>query len=72
MEFFSWREFRNRRQVGGLSGLAATPYDSGNQSRDQGISKAGNSPVRAMAIEMCALRVSYGSVGAPLCRTLCL
>jgi transposase len=52
MEFFSWREFRNRRQVGGLAGLAATPYDSGDQSRDQGISKAGNSPVRSMAIEI--------------------
>jgi transposase len=52
MEFFSWRAFRNRHQVGGLAGLAATPYDSGDQSRDQGISKAGNSPVRSMAIEI--------------------
>jgi transposase len=52
MEFFSWREFHNRREVGGLAGLAATPYDSGDQSRDQGISKAGNSPVRSMAIEI--------------------
>jgi len=52
MEFFSWREFHNRRQVGGLAGLAATPYDSGDPSRDQGISKAGNTPVRAMAIEI--------------------
>jgi len=52
MEFFGWREFHNRREVGGLAGLAATPYDSGDQSRDQGISKAGNSPVRSMAIEI--------------------
>jgi len=58
MEFFGWREFHNRREVGGLAGLAATPFDSGDQSRDQGISKAGNSPVRAMAIEIawCWLR----------------
>jgi transposase len=52
MEFFGWREFHNRREVGGLAGLVATPFDSGDQSRDQGISKAGNSSVRAMAIEI--------------------
>jgi transposase len=52
MEFFGWREFHNRPEVGGLAGLAATPFDSGDQSRDQGISKAGNSPIRAMAIEI--------------------
>ncbi len=58
MEFFGWREFHNRREVGGLAGLVATPFDSGEQSRDQGISKAGNSPIRAMAIEIawCWLR----------------
>jgi transposase len=58
MEFFGWREFHNRREVGGLAGLAATPFDSGEQSRDQGISKAGNRPIRAMAIEIawCWLR----------------
>ena len=58
MEFFGWREFHNRREVGGLAGLAATPFDSGDQSRDQGISKAGPSPIRAMAIEIawCWLR----------------
>lgn len=52
MEFFGWREFRNRRQVGGLSGLTPTPYQSGDETREQGISKAGNRPVRAMAIEI--------------------
>ncbi len=58
MEFFAWRDFHNRREVGGLAGLAATPFDSGNLSHDQGISKAGNSPIRAMAIEIawCWLR----------------
>ena len=52
MEFFSWRQFRNRRQVGGLAGLAPTPYQSGDESREQGISKAGNRPVRGMGIEI--------------------
>ena len=52
MEFFGWRQFRNRREVGGLSGLTPTPYQSGGESREQGISKAGNRPVRAMAIEI--------------------
>jgi len=52
MEFFTWRNFRNRREVGALAGLAPTPYQSGDGSREQGISKAGNRPVRAMAIEI--------------------
>jgi transposase len=57
-EFFGWRQFRNRREVGGLAGLTATPYQSGDESREQGISKAGNRLVRAMAIEIawCWLR----------------
>jgi transposase len=58
MEFFGWREFRNRREVGGLAGLSPTPYQSGGEWREQGISKAGNCDVRAMAIEIawCWLR----------------
>ena len=52
MEFFGWREFRNRRQVGGLSGLTSTPYQSGDESQEQGIDKAGNCPVRTMAVEI--------------------
>ena len=30
MEFFAWRTFRNRRQVGGLAGLTDTHYQSGD------------------------------------------
>jgi transposase len=52
MEFFGWRQFRNRREIAALSGLAPTPYDSGSRTRDLGISKAGNSRVRAMSIEI--------------------
>ena len=50
-EVFS-RDLRNRRQVGALSGLVAVPYQSGEAAHDQGISRAGNRRVRAMAIEI--------------------
>jgi transposase len=58
MEFFGWREFRNRREVGALAGLTPTPYQSGGESREQGISEAGNRWVRGLAIEIawCWLR----------------
>jgi transposase len=52
LEFFAWREFRNRRQVGALAGLAPTPYQSGGDGREQGICKAGNRWIRAMVIEI--------------------
>ena len=52
MELFAWRQFRNRREVGALSGLTPTPYQSGDSHREQGIAKAGNRHVRAMAIEI--------------------
>ena len=52
MEFFSWRAFHNRREVGSLAGLTPTPYQSGESARERGISKAGNRPIRAMAIEI--------------------
>ena len=50
MEFFAWRQFRNRRQVGALAGLTATHYQSGDLNHEQGISKAGNRWVRALMI----------------------
>lgn len=50
MEFFAWRQFRNRREVGGLAGLTDTPYQSGDTDHQQGISKAGNRWVRALAV----------------------
>lgn len=51
-EFFGWRDFRNRRQVGALSGLTGTHYSSGDSTRDQGISKAGNPRVRHLMVEL--------------------
>jgi transposase len=58
-ELFGWRQFRNRREVGSLVGLTPTPYDSGDSTREQGISKAGNRHVRAIAIEMAWSWVRY-------------
>jgi transposase len=52
MEFFAWRDFKNGKQIGALSGLTPTPYDSGSSVREQGISKAGNERVRTLAVEM--------------------
>jgi transposase len=57
MEFYGWREFRNCKQIGALSGLVGTPYNSGQSEREQGISKAGNQCVRALAIESAWLRI---------------
>lgn len=52
-EFFGWRQFRNRREVGSLAGLTPMPYQSGESvNREQGISKAGNRRIRTMAIEI--------------------
>jgi len=60
MEFFAWRNFHNRREacgersrtIGALASLTPTPFQSGDEDHEQGISKAGNDLVRAMAIEI--------------------
>lgn len=52
MELFGWRQFQNRREVASALGLTPLPYQSGDSVRDQGISRAGNRRVRAMAIEI--------------------
>ena len=52
MEFFGWRAFKNRREVGGLAGFTPTPYHSGASAREQGITKSGNRHVRWMTTEL--------------------
>ena len=52
MEFFGWRAFNNRREVGGLAGFTPTPYHSGDSAREQGITKSGNRHVRWMTTEL--------------------
>ena len=59
-----WRDFQNRRQVGGYFGLAGTPFDSGQSSREQGISKAGNARARTLAIELSWLWLRYQPASA--------
>jgi transposase len=58
-EFFAWREFQNRRQVGGLAGLTGTPYQSGGTNREQGISKAGSRWIRGMVVEVAWMWLRY-------------
>src|SRR5882672_7295407 len=47
-----FRDFKNRRQVGSYFGLTGTPFDSGDKTREQGISKAGNPRARTAAVEL--------------------
>lgn len=58
-EVFSWRVFRNGKQVGGMSGLTPTPSQSGDVNREQGISKAGNRRVRRVMIELAWLWLQW-------------
>ncbi len=51
MEFFGWRDFQNRKQVGSLAGLTPTPHGSGQLDVEQGIGKDGSRWVRGVAIE---------------------
>jgi transposase len=52
MEYFGWRQFHNRKEVAALAGLTPMPYASGDSSRDQGISKAGNRRIRSLMIQI--------------------
>jgi len=49
---FSWRGFTNRRQVGSLMGVTPTPHQSGELSKERGISRAGNRHMRGIAIDL--------------------
>jgi len=46
------RDFHNRRQAGAYSGLAPTPWRSGEIDHEQGVSKAGNPRLRTMMIQL--------------------
>jgi transposase len=51
-EGLEWREFHNRREVGGFLGFAPTHYNSGTSERDQGIRGAGNRRLQVNAIQL--------------------
>lgn len=52
MELFAWRKFRNAKQIGGLTGLAPTLKQSGEEFTELGIGKDGLRNVRWMAVEI--------------------
>jgi len=54
-----WRDFVNRRQVGGYLGLGGAEHSSGAQQRELGISKAGNRRARAMLVELAWLWIVH-------------
>lgn len=51
-ELFSWRAFRNRREVAGFVGLTPTPFQSGDGTREQGLTRNGSAELRARVIEL--------------------
>jgi transposase len=51
-ELFGWRQITNRRQLGALVGLVPAPYQSGERSHDQGITRAGNRHVRRLMVQL--------------------
>ena len=67
MEFFGWRDFKNRREVGGLAGVTPTPYQSGESAREQGITKSGNRHVRWMTTELAWSWLRYQPESALSC-----
>jgi transposase len=51
-EIFGWREIRNRRELAALVGVVPAPYQSGETEHDQGITRAGNTHVRRMMVQL--------------------
>ena len=47
-----YREFRNRRELAGLAGLAPTPWARGDVERDQVIGRDGPAWIRAQLVQM--------------------
>jgi len=58
-EIFGWREIKNRRQLGGLVGLVPAPYQSGDSTHDQGITRAGNKHVRRLMVQLAWSWIRY-------------
>jgi transposase len=54
-----YRQFANQRQVGSFLGLTPSPYDSGEEERCQGISRAGSGHARAIMIEAAWLWIKH-------------
>ena len=62
-----YKDFHNRREVAGYTGLAPSPWRSGRTNREQGISKAGNPRARHKAIELAWLWLEHQPDSALSC-----
>jgi len=51
-EIFAWQQIQNARQLGALVGLVPAPYQSGETQRDRGITRAGNTHVRRIMVQL--------------------
>jgi transposase len=51
-EIFGWRQIRNGRPLGALGGLVPAPYQSGETRYALGISRAGNTQVRRVMVQL--------------------
>lgn len=58
-EWFGWRDFNNRKEVGSAAGLTGVPHASGTLNREQGISKAGNKRIRRLIVELAWIWLRY-------------
>jgi transposase len=58
-EVFGWRRFKSRRQLASFTGLVGAPFDSGNTSCEQGITKAGNKWIRSVIVEVAWMWLRY-------------
>jgi transposase len=56
---------KTRRQIGAIVGLTGSPYRSGSVDHEQGISKAGNRRMRAMARKLLVTLWRYLESGVP-------
>jgi len=54
-----YKDFKNRREVGGYFGLGGSPWRSGDTDHEQGISKAGNRRARHAAVELAWLWLQH-------------
>jgi transposase len=67
MEVFGWRDFKNRRELGGLARLTPTPDHSGESAREQGSTTSGHRPMRWMSTELAWSWLRYQPESALSC-----
>lgn len=63
-EIFGWRQIRNGRELGAVVGLVPAPYQSGDTSHDQGITRAGNRHIRRLVVQLAWTWLRYQPTSA--------